>query len=446
MSGRFLDEVTLDLAAGAGGRGAVSFRREKHVPAGGPDGGDGGRGGDVVIEADPQLTALTQFRERRSFRAAAGRPGAGALKAGRDAAELLLRVPLGTVVTDAATGERLADLVVPGQRHVAAEGGRGGRGNARFATSTRQAPRIGELGAPGTGRRVHVELKLIADIGLVGLPNAGKSTLLAALTGARPRIGAYPFTTLSPNLGVAELEGGIPVVIADVPGLLEGAHLGAGLGVDFLRHLERTRVLLCVVDAAAGVAHARAALAVVGSELAAFSPQLAAGPRLVVLNKCDLGGGREAAEQLRDGELPEALLVAAATGEGCAALLEAAGALVLQRRALDATAGALSTAHVAASSGSYRVYRSRPRGGPQAIALSREGEAWRVSGEEIERIAAMTDLDNEEAVRRLQQRMRSMGVDTALRQAGVVAEDTVRIGEVEFEWVPDAATGEPAQP
>jgi GTP-binding protein len=399
-----------------------------------------------VVEADPQLTDLTQFRERRSFRAAAGRPGAGALKAGRDAAELLLRVPLGTVVTDVATGERLADLVVPGQRYVAAEGGRGGRGNAHFATSTRQAPRIGELGAPGRRRRVHVELKLIADIGLVGLPNAGKSTLLGALTGARPRIGAYPFTTLAPNLGVAELEGGVPVVIADVPGLIEGAHLGAGLGVDFLRHLERTRVLLCVVDAAAGVTHARTALAVLGSELAAFSSQLAAGPRLVVLNKCDLVEGRAAAEHLRDTELPEALLVAAATGEGCAALLQAAGALVLQRRALDAATAPLRASQVAASSGSFRVYRSRPRGGSKTVALSREGEAWRVSGEAIERTAAMTDLGNEEAVRRLQQRMRSMGVDSALRQAGVVAGATVRIGEVEFEWVPDAAAGEEARP
>ena len=393
----------------------------------------------MVIIADPHLTSLSEYRDRRSFRAQAGRPGAGALKSGRDAPEQILRAPLGTVVSDALTGERLADLVSPGQRLVAATGGRGGRGNARFATATRQAPRIGELGAPGSMRRLRLELKLIADIGLVGLPNAGKSTLLAALTGARPRIADYPFTTLVPNLGVAELEGGVPVVIADVPGLIAGAHHGAGLGIEFLRHLERTRVLLCVVDAAAGETEANTALDIVDEELAAFSPALAAKPRLVVLNKCDLPAGRETAERLRTHELPRAIAVAAATGEGCDALLRDAGVLAMERRAEEARAAVAQTSSVTASTGDYRVYRKPARRGQHRFALNREGEVFHISGENVERLAAMTDLDNEEAVMRLQRRLRSLGVDTALRDAGVAAGDTVRIGSVEFDWVPDDA-------
>jgi GTP-binding protein len=391
----------------------------------------------VVILADPHVASLSEYRDRRSFRAREGRPGAGALKSGRDAPELVLRVPLGTVVSDAVTGERLSDLVSPGERFLTAEGGRGGRGNARFATATRQAPRIGELGAPGSRRRVRLELKLIADIGLVGLPNAGKSTLLAALTGARPRIADYPFTTLVPNLGVAELEGGVPVVIADVPGLIAGAHHGAGLGIEFLRHLERTRVLLCVVDAATGETAAHAALDTVDEELAAFSAALVAKPRLVVLNKCDLPAGRETAERLRTRELPRALVVAAATGEGCDVLLREAGALAMERRAEEARTAVVQAPSVTASTGDYRVYREPARRSLRAFVLSREGEVFHITGENVERLAAMTDLDNEEAVMRLQRRLRSLGVDTALRDAGVAAGDTVRIGSVEFDWVPD---------
>src|SRR5205807_7000628 len=252
-----------------------------------------------------------------------GRPGEGGLRAGRRGSLVELRVPAGTEVRDAASGELLADLVEHGARMVAAGGGRGGRGNARFTSAVRQAPRLGELGEPGEKRRLHLELKLIADIGLVGLPNAGKSTLLAALTRARPKIADYPFTTLHPNLGVAELEGERTVVLADVPGLIEGAHRGAGLGLDFLRHLERTRVLIHVVDASQGVEAARRALAQVTSELGAFSPGLAARPAVVALNKVDVPEGRAAAEALA-GSLAGAHAIAAATGEGCRDLLRAA--------------------------------------------------------------------------------------------------------------------------
>ena len=313
--------------------------------------------------------------------------GAAALKTGRSAEDLVLPVPSGTVVSDADTGEVLADLDQPGAEVVVARGGRGGRGNARFTSSTRQAPRIGELGEPGEERRVHLELKLIADTGLVGLPNAGKSTLLAALTGARPKIAAYPFTTLQPNLGVAELDGGRTMVIADVPGLIEGASQGAGLGLDFLRHLERTRVLVHVVDCTAGPAGALEALRQVGEELRAFSPTLAAKPALVALNKVDVPEGAGAADELLAGALPDAFRIAAATREGTAELLRAAATRVSAERAREAAERAEAAAVQPAPE---RVYQQR--------------------------------------------RLRQAGVDRALRGAGAAEGDTVRIGAVEFEW------------
>ncbi|MFN2452525.1 MAG: GTPase ObgE, partial [Candidatus Dormibacteria bacterium] len=287
----FLDEVALELSAGDGGRGAVSFRREKYVPNGGPDGGDGGRGAGVVLRADVQSSTLADYRQRRRFSGGAGGAGGKSNRHGRDAEDLVLDVPCGTVVTDAASGELIADLAEDGARCVVAAGGRGGRGNARFASPTRRAPRLSELGAKGAHRTVHLELKLIADVGLVGLPNAGKSTLLATLTGAHPKIADYPFTTLTPNLGVAEVDDGRTVVIADVPGLVEGAHHGAGLGIDFLRHLERTRVLLHLVDGSLGVKAAAQAVALVSEELRAFSAVLAAKPCLTVITKTDLDSG-----------------------------------------------------------------------------------------------------------------------------------------------------------
>jgi GTP-binding protein len=407
----------------------VSFRREKFVPQGGPDGGDGGAGGSVIVRADPSVTTLTAYRDRRSFSAESGQNGAAALKTGRRGADRVLSVPIGTVVSDADTGEQLADLDAAGAELVVTHGGRGGRGNTRFTSSTRQAPRIGELGEPGDTRRIHLELKLIADVGLVGLPNAGKSTLLAALTGAHPKIAAYPFTTLYPNLGVAELEGGRTLVIADVPGLIEGASHGAGLGLDFLRHLERTRVLVHVVDATAGPEAALQALDQVTAELRAFSETLAGKPTLVALNKLDVPEGLAAAAELVSGALPDAWRIAAATGEGTRELLGAAAELVWTERAREA---AEHTA-AAAAEPPQRVYQQRRRGLGE-FAVSRDGDVYAVSGAPIERAVAMTDLNSEEAVTRLQRRLRQAGVDEALRRAGAQQGDTVRIGEVEFEW------------
>jgi GTP-binding protein len=324
----------------------------------------------------------------------------------------------------------LCDLDRPGARTVVGGGGRGGRGNTHFASSTRQTPRIGELGERGTQRRIHLELKLIADVGLVGLPNAGKSTLLAALTGAHPKIASYPFTTLHPNLGVAETAAGKTLVIADVPGLIAGAHRGVGLGLDFLRHLERTRALVHLVDATQSPEAVAGAIAAVDAELVAFSSALAAKPRLLVLNKSDLLDDAERTEV--SARYPGAPLVAAADLDGTDAVLERAAALVAAARGVELELALAQPGEP----GEHRVYRHRPR--RQAPAVSREGDVYRVTADGIERLVAMTDMDSDEGVARLQQKLRSAGVDAALVAAGCLDGDTVRIGELEFTFADDS--------
>ena len=328
---------------------------------------------------------------------------------------------MGTLVHD---GEQLlADLDRPGATALGARGGRGGRGNTRFATATRQAPRAGELGDPGEKRHLRLELRLIADIGLVGLPNGGKSTLLAALTGAHPKIAAYPFTTLHPNLGVAELEGGHTLVLADVPGLIEGASQGAGLGLEFLRHLERTRTLIHVVDASVGVEEARAALTTVRAELAAYSPELAGRPSVHAFNKIDLPDGAAAAAILAE-EFPGSFGISALTGDGCRDMLLAAAAL---------SGRGTRDRPVPAAPGLHRIYRPRPR---RLITndVVRESDGFRVVGELVERMVGRIDLENDEAVARLQRKLAAAGVDAALAAAGCKEGDTVRIGEAEFSY------------
>ena len=378
----------------------------------------------MLIVADSSDPTLSTYRERRRFAAASGRPGEGARRSGRDGDTLVLHVPPGTVVRDGDSS--LADLDRHGASVVVVTGGRGGRGNARFASPTRQAPRHAELGAPGQRRRIHLELKLIADVGLVGLPNAGKSTLLAAVTGAHPKIAAYPFTTLHPNLGVAALDSGRTLVLADVPGLIEGAHRGAGLGLDFLRHLERTRVLVHVVDVAAGADAARAALLTIADEMRAFSTTLAGKPAVIALNKVDVPGAAAAAAEML-AELPGAVRISAVTGAGCAALLDVAAGLAAAAPEAELLAAPALRMH--------RIYRHRSVHAP---AVTSEGDAYRVVSEDVERMVARVDLDNDEAVRRLQQRLRAAGVDDALRAAGCSEGDTVRIGEAEFVFTDEA--------
>jgi len=397
---------------------------------GGPDGGDGGRGGDVVLVADSTDPTLAGFRERRRFHAPSGGAGGKNLRHGAAGEDIVLQVPPGTIVRDADTHELIADLDRRGARVVVGGGGRGGRGNTHFASSTQQTPRIGELGERGSSRRIHLELKLIADIGLVGLPNAGKSTLLAALTGAHPKIAAYPFTTLHPNLGVAETASGTALVIADVPGLIEGAHRGVGLGIDFLRHLERTRALVHLVDATQAPQAVDDAIAAVDAELSAFSVALAAKPRLLVLNKRDLLDDAQRAAVR--GRHPVAPLIAAADLDGIAEVLDRAALLVASARAAELEAARAEPS----AAGEHRVYRHSPR--RPAPAVSREGDVFRVTAAGIERLVAMTDMESDEAVGRLQQKLRTAGVDAALAAAGCVDGDTVRIGELEFIYADDA--------
>jgi GTP-binding protein len=326
---KFVDEATIRVQAGNGGHGCLSFRREKYVERGGPDGGDGGHGGSVYLVADPSMNTLADFRVTRRFRAESGQPGAGRNKTGRSGQDLDVMIPCGTVVHDVDTGELIGDLTEPGQRQMIAEGGRGGLGNTRFKSSTNRAPRKTTNGTPGEGRHLSLELKVLADVGLLGMPNAGKSTLISAMSEARPRIADYPFTTLHPNLGVVRVGALQSFVMADIPGLIEGASEGAGLGIQFLRHLQRTTLLLHVVDIAPidGSSPADVVTAI-ASELAAFSAELAEKQRWLVVNKIDLldaAGLEDARRRLVDeldwtGPVYE---VSAATGEGTDALAQA---------------------------------------------------------------------------------------------------------------------------
>ncbi len=328
----FIDEATITVRSGDGGRGCVSFRREKFVPRGGPDGGNGGNGGSVLLRVSPNLFTLLDFRYRKIFKANRGQHGKGKNMYGRNAPDLVIPVPPGTMVFDGDTGERMADLTKEGDTLLAAKGGRGGRGNASFATSTNQAPDTAQPGVPGEERRLRLTLKLIAQIGLVGLPNAGKSTLLSRISRARPKIADYPFTTLSPVLGVV-LHNEEELVVADLPGLIEGAHQGAGLGHRFLKHAERTEGMVHVLDAARPAEEIAEAYRVVRQEMENFRPELVARPTLLAFNKMDIPGAREAAERTRaELNFPErdAYYISAVTGQGVQEFLD--GLVALRRR------------------------------------------------------------------------------------------------------------------
>ncbi len=430
MTHDFLDQAHIYVRGGKGGDGIVHFRREKFVPRGGPDGGDGGRGGDVVLEVDPHLNTLAHFQHRRRFVAPAGGRGGPNRRTGKSAEPLIIPVPPGTVVYDADTGELLGDLTEPGQRLVVARGGRGGRGNARFKSARFQTPRLAEKGEPGEERNLRLELKLIADVGLVGVPNAGKSTFLAKVTAARPKIAPYPFTTLVPNLGVARLDDETTLVLADIPGLIEGAHKGVGLGHDFLRHVQRTRVLIHLLD---GLSPDPVAdFDQINAELALFDPDLAQKPQIVAFNKMDLPEAQARWPQVKqalEARGYEVYPISALTGQGVRQVLWRAYEILQQtpppRRDED-----------------LPVFRPQAED-PRAFRIERTPEGFRIHSKALERAVAMTYWEYPQAVRRFQRILEALGVKDALREAGVQPGDTVFIGDVELEWQEDYGVDSP---
>lgn len=420
----FIDEARIHVRGGNGGNGAAHFRREKFVPMGGPDGGDGGHGGDVIVRADRELNTLISFRRHRRFAAEDGQPGGPQRMSGRSGQDLIVAVPVGTVIRDADSGEELGDLLRDGQTLPVAQGGQGGLGNVHFKSSTNQAPGFAELGEPGRERWLELELKVIADAGIVGLPNAGKSTLLSVMSAARPKIAGYPFTTLVPNLGVVDT-GEYSFVAADIPGLIEGAHEGVGLGHEFLRHIERTRVLLHVLDG--GEADPMAAFTQINEELRRYDERLAQRLQLVVVNKMDLPEARERWPELARAFAEmgfEAVAVSAATREGIEALIYRTASMVQETPSANAAPDVPEETDP--------VITIRPN--PDHFEIERRRKTFRVTGETVERLAVMTNFESEEAVHRLQQRLRRMGVFTALQRAGVQEGSTIRIGDRELIW------------
>ncbi len=420
----FIDQVEIHVRSGKGGDGAVHFRKEKYVPRGGPDGGDGGRGGDVILEVKPTLNTLN-FRHKERFLAEDGRPGAKQNMSGRSGEDLVIYVPPGTVVyelLDGVSPSLLGDLTQPGQRLTVCKGGRGGRGNTHFKSSTNQVPRTAEKGEPAEEKRLKLELKLIADIGLVGVPNAGKSTLLSVLTNARPKIAPYPFTTLEPNLGVAYIDEDTSVVLADIPGLIEGASQGAGLGHEFLRHIQRTRVLIHLLDGLSP--DPLADYSQINSELSLFDPNLTKKPQIVALNKIDQPEVQKRLPGIKK-EMKKRgvtlMTISALARTNIHELLRKAAGLLAEAPSLEAIEPPMP------------VYR--PAEDPRDFSIHREADAsWRVSGTAIERAAAMTYWEHDGSVRRFQKLMEALGVEEALRAAGIEEGDTVKIGQFELEW------------
>jgi GTP-binding protein len=421
----FYDQAKIFVKSGDGGDGCVAFRREKYIPHGGPAGGDGGKGGDVVLVVDPHMNTLYRFSRKRHFKAGRGEHGRGKNQTGANGGDVIVEVPPGTVLRDADTDELLVDLTEPGQRFTVARGGRGGRGNTRFTSATNQAPRMAERGEPGQERWLALELKLLADVGLVGLPNAGKSTLLAAVSAARPKIADYPFTTLQPNLGVVVLDDYNSLVLADIPGLIEGASQGAGLGHEFLRHVERTRLIVHLLDGAGE--DPLEAFDAVNGELAAFDERLAAKPQIVAFNKMDLPDARALWPLVRDDLKERGYETMAISG------LARQGTRELMHR----VAQRLAELPPPETEPAIEIPVLRPDE-DEDYTIERRSGAWHVRGTRIERLARMTRWDLYEAVSRFQKTLERMGITQALEDAGVRTGDTVFIGEVELEWGEDA--------
>jgi len=419
------DRAIIVVRAGDGGSGIVSFRREKYVPFGGPDGGDGGDGGNVVVRADSAVAGLRAFNRKRFYRAAGGKDGMGKRKHGKKGEDLILTVPVGTVVsykTQIGSDALIADLEQPGQQVVVAKGGRGGLGNTHFASSTNQAPEIAKQGEPGEESSIVLEMRLIADVGIIGYPNVGKSTLLAAASAAKPKIANYQFTTREPILGVVEV-GLRNFVLAEIPGLIDGAHLGRGLGHDFLRHILRTKILIHLIDGSS-VSPVEDMIKV-NTELGLFDSALAQKPQIIAVSKIDLPQVRAQLSELKDtfksvGTMP--FFVSAVTGEGIAELM-AEAMEVLQSAVVE---------EGVSRKGPTKVFRPQPRGvGPMVY---KEGDTFIVVAPELERIVARTDVASRGAHQQLKGQLGKLGISKALEKAGVKPGDKVRCGNLEWDW------------
>lgn len=421
----FYDRAKIYVKGGDGGNGIVAFRREKYIPEGGPSGGDGGRGGNVIIIADEGLRTLIDFKYKQHYKADRGQHGQGKGMHGKGADDMIMRVPLGTVVRNAETEELIADFVSQGQRVVVAQGGRGGRGNTRFVSSNNRVPDFAENGEPGKEVWLLLELKLLADVGLVGFPNAGKSTIISRVSAAKPKIADYPFTTLTPNLGVVRIGEGNSFVLADIPGLIEGAHSGAGLGHHFLRHLERTKVLIHVLDLSEQPDRTPwEDFEIINGELKAYKERLFQRPQIVAANKTDLPGTEERFLELKQriGDEYEIFPISAATGTGLEPLMYRAYQLVhaVESELLEPVETEIRHVQVVPQE-RFRISRN-------------DAGFFVVSGEEVEKHVAMTDFNNEAAVKRLQRIFKKMGLDQALREKGAKAGDVIQIKTLEFDF------------
>jgi len=416
----FIDEAEIIVQSGKGGDGMVHFRKEKYINRGGPDGGDGGKGGDIVLIVNPHLNTLFKFRRHSIYRAESGKRGGPKNQTGRSADDLMIEVPAGTMVFAQESGEQIADLVEAGQQMVVCPGGRGGRGNTRFATSRNQAPRLAEKGEPGAEKQIKLELRLIADVGIIGMPNAGKSSFLSAVTNATPKIADYPFTTLVPNLGVVELDDETTLVLADIPGLIEGAHTGFGLGDTFLRHIQRTRVLIHVLDGTSGDVFAD--FSQINAELALFDPALKKKPQVVAVNKIDLSSVAERMESIKKQFKGKGIQVYAISA---LARQDLASVLWKAKQLLDIT-------DIVEEPENIPVYRPESR--EVTFKIKKLTERWVITGAAVERAAAMTFWENFESIRRFHRILDALGVVEALNERGIQEGDTVAISDHELEW------------
>jgi GTP-binding protein len=421
----FLDKARIFVKGGDGGDGQMSFRREKFIPEGGPSGGDGGRGGSVLFRVDTGMTTLRDFRYKRHYKAANGEKGQSKNMHGHGAEDTIVYVPPGTVIRDADTDELIADLVDPAQEVIMAKGGRGGRGNARFVSSVNRIPRFAEKGEPGQERWINLELKLLADVGLIGFPSVGKSSILASVSAAKPEIAAYHFTTITPVLGVVDVDEERSFVLADIPGLIEGAHEGVGLGHEFLRHVDRTKLLIHVIDMAGSEGRDPIQdFTTINDELRQYSERLAKRPQIIAANKMDLPDAEENLQlfRLHFGDEYRIFPVSAATGQGLRDLMRyVAGRLPELQAAMQED-----------ETEEEKIYTA-PREQPFEIIRDEEG-TWIVKGKDIERLVAMTNFDNDDAVQRFQKIWRRLEIESALKKAGVQNGDNVRIRDMEFEY------------